>query len=53
MDDFMELGESGLVPLEDGWFLEVATGNMIAPSGSVYGPDGSIVKEVVPLEDSE
>jgi hypothetical protein len=33
MDDYMELGESGLVPHKDGWFFEKSTGMFIDPDG--------------------
>lgn len=39
----MELGESGLVPLKDGWYLEKTTGNRIDPSGRVYNTIGEII----------
>lgn len=52
MDDFMEL-QNGRVPLENGWFLDKPTGNRIDPSGNVYGPDGSVVKEVTKDEEGD
>ncbi len=36
MDDFMELGESGLVPLANGWFYEKNTGKYIDPDGKPH-----------------
>lgn len=43
MSDFMELGDSGLVPQEDGWYLDTHTGNRIAPNGCVFDSEGEIV----------
>lgn len=40
MSDFMELGDSGLVPQEDGSFLDTKTGNIVDEDGRVFSPEG-------------
>lgn len=43
MDDFMEMGDSGLVPQKDGWFLDTRTGHRISPEGEEYDKEGELV----------
>ena len=38
MTDHMELGESGLIPIQNGWFLQVETGMLIDPDGNYHNP---------------
>lgn len=40
MDDFMEMGESGLIPLPDGWWLHKPSGHRISPGGDIFDRDG-------------
>lgn len=40
--DYMEIGDTGLVPLPDGWFLERYTGYTISPDGIVFDKDGEV-----------
>lgn len=49
MSDYMELGDSGLIPQDDGWYMEKSTGNMIDPEGRVYDASGEKVYD--PSED--
>jgi hypothetical protein len=42
-DDFMELGDSGLVPISDGWLLNTYTKETIDPEGRVYDKFGEVV----------
>lgn len=42
-DDFMEMGDSGIVPLKDGWFLNKNTGETIDPHGVIYNKEGDVV----------
>lgn len=44
-DDFMEAGDSGLVPLAGGWWLHKPSGNKISPEGKIYDNSGSIIGE--------
>ena len=46
MSDFMEAGNSGLVPLDEGWWLHIASGNKIAPNGAIYSPAGEVIGHV-------
>ena len=39
----MEYGDSGIIALEDGWFLETKTGNTIDPVGRVYDKTGELI----------
>lgn len=43
MDDFMEIGETGLVPQKDGWFYNAATGEFIDPDGNIFTDDGDVI----------
>jgi hypothetical protein len=38
-DDYMEIGERGLIPTSDGGFIEKATGRYIDPLDMVYPED--------------
>lgn len=42
-DDFMEIGETGWVPVGQGAFLNKFTGHVIDESGIEYDKDGNIV----------
>lgn len=42
-NDFMEMGDSDLVPLPDGWYLEKSTGNKVDPDGNVFSPSGEMI----------
>lgn len=42
-DDYMELGNSGLIPIKDGWFLDSETGNKIDPSGRVFDENHKLI----------
>lgn len=47
--DHMELGDSGFVPMEDGWVKNVKTGVTIAPDGRVFNEKGDLIED--PEED--
>lgn len=49
-DDYMEIGERGLIPSADGGFIEKATGRYIHPDDLVYDEDGD---PIAYLEDEE
>lgn len=42
-DDFMEIGDTGLVPIKDGWFYNKNTRESIDPNGVIYNEDGEVV----------
>ncbi len=42
-DDHIELGETGLVPLADGWFKNIHTNETIDPNGCVFDEKGELV----------
>jgi hypothetical protein len=42
-NDFMELGDTNLVPMPDGWFLNKETGETIDPNGYVYDKSGEVI----------
>lgn len=44
-DDFIEFGETGLVPQKDGWFFNKKTGERIDPDGRVFDESGELVKD--------
>lgn len=46
MDDYMEMGSSGLIPIAEGWWLDKATGNKVSPEGKIYSPSGDFVGEI-------
>lgn len=48
--DFMEYGDSGLIPLPDGWFFDKITKQSIDPSGCVYDENGDLIYD--PLEET-
>ena len=43
MSDHMEMGDSGMVPQADGWFLDTKTGNRIDSGGRVFDQDGEMI----------
>lgn len=42
-DDFMELGDSGLVALGQGWLMDPKTGNKRSPEGNVFNRFGELI----------
>lgn len=54
-DDFMEIGESGLVPLGQGWILDTKTGNKKSPDGHIFSKYGEMLfkAETVTEEEEE
>lgn len=50
-NDVMEIGDTGLIPLADGWFKDSMTGFQIDPSGKVYDTSGVLVFD--PDDESE
>lgn len=50
-DDYMELGDTGLVPIKDGWLLDERTGNTIDPDGRIYNKLNELVWD--PFADEE
>ncbi|HJS83541.1 MAG TPA: hypothetical protein VJ742_11980 [Nitrososphaera sp.] len=54
MGDFMELGNSGLIPLPDGWFLDQETGSRVDPEGRIYDKQGELIHDPTKgMEDGE
>lgn len=43
--DKIELGETGLIPLPDGWYQNVNTNETISPDGRVFDEKGELVEE--------
>lgn len=52
-DDFMEMGESGLVALGDGWILDTKTGNKRSPDGHIFNKDGEMIFKFDPINADE
>lgn len=44
-DDYMELGNTGLVAIENGWLLDTKTGNKIDGEGRVFDSEGELIYE--------
>lgn len=44
-EDFIEFGESGLIPIQDGWFVNKANGDKIAPDGRVFNSSGDLIHD--------
>lgn len=42
-DDFMELGDSGMVPTKDGWILNKDTSEKMDPDGRIFDMDGEMI----------
>jgi len=49
-DDRMEIGESGLIPVQDG-FIEKKTGNFITTEGVIYDAEGELLYDPMTEED--
>lgn len=45
MDDML-MGDSTIKPIENGWWLDLLTGNKIDPRGNVYNDHGDIVAHI-------
>ena len=41
--DFMEMGESGLVALGQGWIHDTKTGNKRSPEGHIFNKEGEMI----------
>lgn len=41
--DHMELGDTGIIPMEDGWFKNTRTNQTMDPDGCVYDEHGNII----------
>lgn len=50
-DDFMELGDTGWVPIKDGWFYNVNTQRKRDPEGKEYTKYGELLYD--PKEDND
>jgi len=46
-DDFMEMGDTGLVPIGEGWYLNKANNHRIDPNGNEFDEDGNLIKEAM------
>lgn len=46
-NDFIEFGETNLVPIENGWFLNKVTKDKIDPEGCVYNEAGELIFDPV------
>jgi hypothetical protein len=42
-NDHMDLGDSNLVPIKDGWYINKVTKERIDPNGFVFDEDGNLV----------
>jgi len=51
MGDFMEIGSSNLVPIENGWLLNKVTGEKIDPEGVIYDKEGHVVFDPMDEDD--
>lgn len=49
MSDYMELGDSGLIPVGEGLWKHSYSGNLIDEDGRVFTPSGDLVFD--PSED--
>lgn len=49
-NDFIELGDSNLVPIDNGWFLNKETKDKIDSDGRVFNEAGELIFD--PTEDS-
>lgn len=45
-DDHMQIGDTGLVALENGWFLHTISGMKIGPDGSIVDENGKVVGQI-------
>lgn len=52
-EDYMELGDSGLIPLGEGWMLDPRTGNKRSPDGKVFNNVGELIWDANITEDEE
>ena len=52
-NDFIELGDTDLVPQEHGWFLNKRTGEKIDPHGRIYDKFGELIFEPSEIEGGE
>jgi hypothetical protein len=52
-DDWIELGDSDLVPIKDGWLYNKDTKETIDPDGRVYADDGQVVFDPEEFDDAE
>lgn len=50
-EDYIEIGETGMVPQANGMFLHVASGNLIDAEGRVFTQDGILIED--PTEDND
>lgn len=44
-DDFLILGETGLVAIADGWYLDIHAEEIIDPDGNRFKRDGTPIDE--------
>lgn len=49
--DFMEFGDSDLVPIDGGWFLNKKTKEKIDPNGRVFDQFGELIFDPKELDD--
>lgn len=49
----MELGDSGLIPQEDGTFIDRRTGNIVDQDGRVWNQEGDLIWDPHLEEDYE
>jgi hypothetical protein len=50
--DFMEFGDSNLIPIENGWFINKETKFKIDPNGRVFNTNGELIFDPSDKEDS-
>lgn len=55
MEDFdhMYMGDSTLLPLKDGWWLDTLTNNKISPDGIVYDQNNRPISKVEYLNEDD
>lgn len=42
-DDFMEMGNTGWIPVAEGWFMNRYTRHMVDEMGNEYDENGNII----------
>lgn len=51
--DFIEFGDSGLIPILDGWFVNKATGDKISPDGRVFNSNGDLIHDPSKVDEDD
>lgn len=48
-DDFMEIGDSGWIPAQEGWYVNKYTGHSIDEIGREYDEKGNLIYDPTEL----